>query len=293
MKLAIIASNEAEKAQYLYDFFKEGNRITVDALLTDNPESPVAQKMRAEGIDVIFLADPSLSDRFARLLKERGVELLVVDDFNSPLPEGFKEEFGEAIVYPAHKESAPLEVIETANRLKAVAAAPVQPQPRATVSPKAEQPEQKEAAPTVEDEWAEALDIQQEPAGEPQQPQQPQQPPQYPYGPQQQFQQPQQQFQQQPQQPPQYPYGPQQFQRPTEPMPETYLVWSVIITILCCLIPGIIAIIYSASVSSKYYQGNLEGAKRASRMAQIWCIVSVVTGIIWATLYLPLALFVS
>lgn len=76
-------------------------------------------------------------------------------------------------------------------------------------------------------------------------------------------------------------------------MPETYLVWSVIITILCCLIPGIIAIIYSASVSSKYYQGNLEGAKRASRMAQIWCIVSVVTGIIWATLYLPLALFVS
>ncbi|MCH5213663.1 MAG: CD225/dispanin family protein [Muribaculaceae bacterium] len=76
-------------------------------------------------------------------------------------------------------------------------------------------------------------------------------------------------------------------------MPDTYLVWSVIITILCCLIPGIIAIIYSSSVSSKYFAGDIEGAKRASRRAQIWCIVSVVAGIIWATLYLPLTLFLG
>ena len=76
-------------------------------------------------------------------------------------------------------------------------------------------------------------------------------------------------------------------------MPDNYLAWSVIVTILCCLIPGIIAIIFSASVSSKYYRGDLEGARRASRNAQIWCIISIVSGIIWATLYIPLALFLS
>lgn len=74
-------------------------------------------------------------------------------------------------------------------------------------------------------------------------------------------------------------------------MPETYLVWSVIITLLCCLIPGVVAIIFSASVSSKYYAGDIEGARRASRNAQIWCIVSIIAGIVWATLYMPLTLF--
>ncbi|MDE5813181.1 MAG: phosphoribosylglycinamide formyltransferase [Muribaculaceae bacterium] len=73
-----------------------------------------------------------------------------------------------------------------------------------------------------------------------------------------------------------------------EPMPPTYLVWSVIITILCCFIPGIVAIINSAQVSSKYYQGDIDGARRASERAQIWIIISFVLGVIINTLYLPL-----
>ncbi|MDE6695945.1 MAG: phosphoribosylglycinamide formyltransferase [Muribaculaceae bacterium] len=75
-----------------------------------------------------------------------------------------------------------------------------------------------------------------------------------------------------------------------EGMPPTYLVWSVIMTILCCTIPGIVAIINSAQVSSKFYQGDIEGASRASRNAEIWIIVSFVLGVISNTLYIPLAL---
>lgn len=80
----------------------------------------------------------------------------------------------------------------------------------------------------------------------------------------------------------------QQLNHPAPIMPPTYLVWSVIMTILCCFIPGIVAIIYSAQVSSKFYQGDFDGALRASERAQIWIIVSFVLGVLTNTLYLPL-----
>lgn len=76
----------------------------------------------------------------------------------------------------------------------------------------------------------------------------------------------------------------------SEPMPSTYLIWSVIMTLCCCTIPGIIAIIFSAKVSSRYYSGDIDGAKKASSMAEIWIIVSFVLGVLSATLYMPLSL---
>lgn len=294
MRIALIASDNGEKALYLHDFFKEGNRICVDCLLTDNPESPIARRMHDEGIDVVFMAPGSNAEELASLLKGRDVELLVVDDFSGELPEALKEAFGEAIVFPSVKEQGPLEVIQTSSRLKAAAAEAARPKPRpdGADSPDAENAADDDGgeSPSVEREWAEVLEIDVEdspkesdvnqPPVSPQTPPPPYGQPQSPYG--------------QPsyghQQPPYAPYN-----RPhlSEPMPDNYLVWSVLLTIFCCLIPGIIAVVYSASVSSRYYAGDLEGAKRASRNAQIWCIVSVVAGVIWASLYLPLALFMT
>ncbi|MBD5275064.1 MAG: phosphoribosylglycinamide formyltransferase [Bacteroides sp.] len=77
---------------------------------------------------------------------------------------------------------------------------------------------------------------------------------------------------------------------PANPMPPTFLVWSVVMTILCCTVPGIVAIIYSAQVSSRFHQGDIEGAQRASQRAEIWIIVSFVLGVITNTLYVPLTL---
>ncbi len=103
-------------------------------------------------------------------------------------------------------------------------------------------------------------------------------------------------------QPPMQPYGcqpqlqPQPHDAPQpynqEEMPETYLVWSVLATVFCCLIPGIVAIVYSTMVSTKYYAKDYDGARKASQMAQYWIIASVVLGVITATVYIPLALFV-
>ena len=54
------------------------------------------------------------------------------------------------------------------------------------------------------------------------------------------------------------------------PMPPTYLVWSILVTIFISRIIGIIALVYSVQVSSCYYAGNYEGAAYASRQARFW-----------------------
>ena len=63
--------------------------------------------------------------------------------------------------------------------------------------------------------------------------------------------------------------------------------------VLCCFIPGLIAVIFSSSVSSKYYARDYEGARRASEVAQYWIIASIVLGLVSATLYLPVSLLVG
>lgn len=75
---------------------------------------------------------------------------------------------------------------------------------------------------------------------------------------------------------------------PQEPMPPTYLVFAVLATILCCTPLGIVALIYSSRVSSKYYMGDIDGAKQASKIAQRWIIASFVVGLLWVTLYVPI-----
>ncbi len=83
-------------------------------------------------------------------------------------------------------------------------------------------------------------------------------------------------------------YGGRASIQPNEPMPPTYLVWAVLATVLCCFIPGIVAIVYSTQVSSRYYAGDMEGAKRASKRVEIWVIVSFVLGVLSATVIQPI-----
>lgn len=61
------------------------------------------------------------------------------------------------------------------------------------------------------------------------------------------------------------------------PMPPTYLVWSILVTIFLCRIAGIVAIVYSVQVSSCYYAGNYEGAAHASRQARLWVRIPAFT----------------
>ena len=82
------------------------------------------------------------------------------------------------------------------------------------------------------------------------------------------------------------PQAPRQPEKPQEPCPPTNMVWAILTTLLCCQVLGIIAIIYAAQVSSRYYAGDIECAKKYSERAAIWCIASIVCGLI----YMPFAI---
>ena len=83
------------------------------------------------------------------------------------------------------------------------------------------------------------------------------------------------------QQPPSYQpqpsYGPQQPYGVQPPMPDTYMVWAVLVTVFCCLPFGIVSIVKASQVSSLYYQGNYAEARAASRAARNWAIASAVS----------------
>lgn len=91
-----------------------------------------------------------------------------------------------------------------------------------------------------------------------------------------------------PQTPPQLPQQPYQqpqcatapTSRQEEPCPPTYLAWGIVSTLICCQIFGIISIVYGAQVSSKYHQGDIEGAKKYSERAALWSILSIVVGVV-------------
>ncbi|MFD2553913.1 CD225/dispanin family protein [Sphingobacterium tabacisoli] len=64
--------------------------------------------------------------------------------------------------------------------------------------------------------------------------------------------------------------------------PKTYLVESIITTILCCWIFGIPAIVYASRVEKKFYAGDLAGAESDSKNAKKWIIINLVAcGIVW------------
>jgi Na+-driven multidrug efflux pump len=53
-----------------------------------------------------------------------------------------------------------------------------------------------------------------------------------------------------------------------------YLPWAIVSAILW--VPGgIVAIIYSVLVNRRLAAGDWEGASRASRLARVWCLISV------------------
>ena len=69
------------------------------------------------------------------------------------------------------------------------------------------------------------------------------------------------------------------------PMPETYLVWAILATVLCCVPFGIVSIVNAAGVSSAYNQGNYQLAQQKSDNAKKWAIISAVCGFVFSIIY--------
>lgn len=71
-------------------------------------------------------------------------------------------------------------------------------------------------------------------------------------------------------------------------MVDDYMVWSVLTTIFCCLITGIVALVYSSQVNKYLSQGNIIAAEDASQKAKIWNIVGAS---ICGAIILPIVVF--
>ncbi len=123
-----------------------------------------------------------------------------------------------------------------------------------------------------------------QPAAAPTQPAQPayQQPSQPAYQqPQPAYQQPQPAYQQPAYQQPAY-------QQPAQPAagapvkPDNYLVWAILSTICCCLITGIVSIVYSTKVDGLYAAGQYAEAQAAANSAKKWAIAGAIcSAVIW------------
>jgi hypothetical protein len=72
---------------------------------------------------------------------------------------------------------------------------------------------------------------------------------------------------------------------PPEVIPN-YL-WQAIVCTACCCVPlGIPAIVYAAQVNSKVAQGDLEGARKSSKNAKMWCWIAFSLGLAFSLVYL-------
>ena len=69
------------------------------------------------------------------------------------------------------------------------------------------------------------------------------------------------------------------------PPPPNYLVWSILVTVLCCLPLGIVSIVFSSQVNSKWNAGDQAGAADSSRKAKQFAIWGAVIGVVVSVLY--------
>jgi hypothetical protein len=61
------------------------------------------------------------------------------------------------------------------------------------------------------------------------------------------------------------------------PRPDNYLWQGIAVTVCCCLPLGIVSLVYSSQVTSKYDRGDYAGALEASENAKNWAIASAVS----------------
>jgi hypothetical protein len=80
---------------------------------------------------------------------------------------------------------------------------------------------------------------------------------------------------------------------PRPPKPDNYLVWAILVTLLCCIPFGIVAIIFATQVDSKYAMGDDAGAALAAKRAKIWSIVGACSLLLIVAIYLVAFIFLG
>jgi hypothetical protein len=67
--------------------------------------------------------------------------------------------------------------------------------------------------------------------------------------------------------------------------PKNWLVESILVTIFCCLPLGIVGIVNSANVNSKWAAGDFDGAHHSAAEAKKWTKIGFIAGIVVIVAY--------
>ncbi len=70
-----------------------------------------------------------------------------------------------------------------------------------------------------------------------------------------------------------------------ETKPDSYMVWAILCTVLCCLPLGVVSIIYAAKVDGLYKAGDYQGAIDASNNAKKYATYGAIGGIVIGVIY--------
>lgn len=287
-KIAIITTAAAGTVRSLYRAVEGGSRFQVALVLTDFEDGPAQEAARECGIETlafapgVWAADPS---EITSVLEDRGIGIVVAAGFLQPIPEPLRALFGNRLLETSgsEEEMAPeaLEALlqrmreETASAqwAKALKLQPHPAQPAQVSHPdprpasRTPQPEPRAIQPAATPTQSGPRDSRPGPqdfrqASDYRNPGTSRDPR----------------------------FGQSQWGVQSEPMPPTYLVWSILCCVCCCFPAAIVALVNATRVSSRYYQGDIEGARKCSRRAEIWIIVSFTIGIVTAVAWLPMML---
>jgi hypothetical protein len=61
--------------------------------------------------------------------------------------------------------------------------------------------------------------------------------------------------------------------------PPNLLVWAILEIFCCCLITGIIGLVYDSKAKTEYARGNYAGAQDAYNTGKIWLIAGAILGV--------------
>ncbi|MFN8923415.1 MAG: CD225/dispanin family protein [Sphingobacteriia bacterium] len=70
-----------------------------------------------------------------------------------------------------------------------------------------------------------------------------------------------------------------------EKPPKSWLAQSILVTLFCCVPFGIVGIVNAAKVESRFYSGDIEGAKRHSARAKKWTKIGFFIGLFFGIIY--------
>lgn len=100
-KIAVFASGEGTNADNIAAYFSDSDIAEVALLLTDKSDAPVIERMNKYGVETVFFEKSvwrNGSEDILSLLRQRGIDLIVLAGFTSFVSDTILSEFRDRVI---------------------------------------------------------------------------------------------------------------------------------------------------------------------------------------------------